>query len=95
VRRFVQPEEEVKKTMDVEVVDSTDAIGASAAAVNTAIDSTCKKAKEEVHITKILKPVQLFASSSPTTDNIQHVSITFKALRFPSLQVPTILFLTI
>lgn len=86
----MQPEEEVKKAMDIEVVDSTEM--ACASVINTAIDNNSIKVKDEVHITKILKPTELSASSSPATDNIQHVFITFKALRFPSLHVPLITF---
>ncbi|XP_078179117.1 putative chromo domain-containing protein LHP1 isoform X2 [Carex rostrata] len=85
VRRFVQPEEEVKKAMDIEVVDSTEM--ACASVVNTAIDNNSIKVKDEVHITKILKPTELSASSSPATDNIQHVFITFKALRSDGTEV--------
>ncbi|KAF3330306.1 Chromo domain protein LHP1 [Carex littledalei] len=82
VRRFVHPDELAKKVMNVELADSTEAITASAVATDTTIGSNSKTAPEELHITEILKPVQvqLFATSTPGTSNISHACITFKAL---------------
>ncbi|XP_078179531.1 putative chromo domain-containing protein LHP1 [Carex rostrata] len=91
VTRFVHPDGLAKKVMNVEVANSTEAITASAVATNTdtTTGSNSKTAPEELHITEILKPVQvqLFATSSPGTNNISHACITFKALRSDGSQV--------
>jgi hypothetical protein len=83
----VHPHELAKKTMDAELVDLADNFAASGVAANTGTGSNSKMDKEEAYITKILEPVQVFATP-PIPDNVLPVCITFRALRFLSLQIP-------